>query len=64
MLYIYIDDGFGNLPEEYECSVSDYFNDVFEPEWFSDKMVQKIIETIDDSKVVGTGNSVNIYNET
>lgn len=64
MLYIYIDDGFGNLPEEYECYVSDYFDDVFESEWFSDKMVQRIIKVIDDSKVVGTGDSVNIYNET
>ena len=64
MLYIYIDDGWGNLPEEYESYVSDYFDDVFKPEWFSDDVVRNIIKEIDDSEVVGPGKSVNIYNET
>ncbi|MEI3139158.1 MAG: DUF4869 domain-containing protein [Lachnospiraceae bacterium] len=64
MLSIYIDDGWGNLPEEYESYVSDYFDDVFKPEWFSDDVVRNIIKEIDDSEVVGPGKSVNIYNET
>ena len=63
MLYIYIDDGWDTLPDEYECYVSDYFDDVYEPDWFSDLFVRRIIKEIDDSEVVGQGKSVNIYNE-
>jgi hypothetical protein len=64
MLYVYINDGRGNLPDEYESYVSDYFDDVYEPEWFNDSYVQKIIREIDDSQVeVRAGKSVNIYNE-
>ena len=64
MLYIYIEGDWKDSKDEYESYVSDYFDDVFEPEWFSDKMVQKLIKVVDDSKVIGEGESVNIYNKT
>lgn len=63
MLYIYIDHAIDDLPKEYESHVSDYFDDVYEPEWFSDKMVKQFILEIDETKVVGEGVSVNLYNE-
>ena len=66
MLYIYIDDCKSVLPKEFESYVSDYFNDVYEPEWFKDEFVQRIIKEIDNSKVafIGNENSINIYNST
>ncbi len=64
MLYIYMDDGWGHLPEAYESYVSDYFDDIYEASWFTDDVVRTIIRDIDDSEVVGAGESVNIYNKT
>lgn len=63
MLYIYLDNAIDDLPKEYEGHVSDYFDDVYEPEWFSDQMVRQFIWEIDETKVVGDGISVNLYNE-
>ena len=62
MLRIYIDNCVDTLPSEFECYVSDYFDDAYEAEWFSDQFVREIIKEIDDSEVVGDGDSVNIYN--
>lgn len=62
MLYIYINSGESNN-EEFEGHVSAYFDDVYEPEWFSDKRVQRIIWEIDETRVVGEGVSVNLFNE-
>ena len=63
MLNIYLDNCEEELPKEFESYVSQYFDEVYEPDWFSDDFVQTIIETIDKSKVVGGGKSVNIYND-
>ncbi len=63
MLYIYLDNAIGELPKEYEGHVSDYFDDVYEPEWFSEEIVKQIIWEIDETKMIGEGVSVNLYNE-
>ena len=63
MLHVYFDDCKKELPKEFESYVSQYFDEVYEPEWFSDEFVKKIIHKIDKSEVIGTGRSVNIYNE-
>ena len=62
MLRIYIDNCVDTLPSEFECYVPDYFDDAYEAEWFFDQFVREIIKEIDDSEVVGDGDSVNIYN--
>ena len=63
MLSIYLDDCKEDLPKEFESYVSQYFDEVYEPDWFSDNFVKFIIEEIDKSKVVGDGQSINIYND-
>ena len=63
MLNIYLDNCREDLPKEFESYVSQYFDEVYEPEWFSDDFVRRIIKTIDKSEVVGIGNSINIFND-
>lgn len=62
MLSIYLDNCRENLPKEFESYVSQYFDEVYEPEWFSDDFIRTIIRTIDKSEVIGEGNSINIFN--
>ncbi len=64
MLYIYIDDGQQELPNGYVSRVSNFFDNDFEPEWFQDEFVRRILKEIDNSVVAGEGLGVNIYNET
>lgn len=63
MLNIYADDCKEPLPKEFESHVSDYFDEVFEEDWFSDNFVKNTIKEIDKSEIVGEGRSINIYNE-
>lgn len=63
MLNIYLDNCKEELPKEFESYVSQYFDEVYEPDWFSDDFVKTIIEKIDKSQVIGVGKSVNIYND-
>ena len=63
MMNIYLDNCREDLPKEFESYVSQYFDEVYEPEWFSDDFVRRMIKTIDKSEVVGIGNSINIFND-
>ena len=63
MLNIYLDNCREELPKEFESYVSQYFDEVYEPEWFSDDFVKRVIKMIDKSEVMGEGNSINIYND-
>lgn len=63
MLHIYIEDCVNPLPDDYISRVDQYFDNNYEPEWFQDAFVRRIIQEIDHSQVVGEGLSVNIYNE-
>lgn len=63
MLSVYFDNCKEELPKEFESYVSQYFDEVYEPEWFLDDFVRKVIKTIDKSEVIGTGISINIYND-
>ena len=63
MLNIYLDNCREELPKKFESYVSQYFDEVYESEWFSDEFVKRIIRQIDKSEVVGVGSSINIYND-
>ena len=43
MLSIYLDDCKEDLPKEFESYVSQYFDEVYEPDWFSDNFVKFIM---------------------
>lgn len=64
MLYIYIEEDDKSLPSDYMSRVSDCFDGIYLPEWFSDPFVREMIEIIDNSVVEqnNTTDSINIFN--
>lgn len=59
-LSVLIDNGKQDM-SDYESRVSDYFNDIYEKEWFLDDFVRKIITEIDCTEVKS---GYVLYNET
>ncbi len=62
MLHILIC-SYNELPEDYLIKVSEYFDEAFEPDWFQDEFVRRVVQGIDHSMVVGDGGSCMIQND-